>query len=793
MLQMETSPAILSHPDYVRLEDPTGEPFFISQQMDIRRHTPRYQLEKGGILCEQMGVGKTLICLALVLISKHQHTQQPPRPPIPYHELEGLDEDDARDIMESFEKIQRLEQTVTNVALRTYPTPVAQELREVLEITDTALAGTPSLASFCADIVAMECPAAWGVELSPGIRNLLDERKCIYHRFRRATRRLRSAKKERITPVERLWLSGTTLVIVPPILVPQWLAEAEKHLEPGALSILVIKDGTKDPLPPVDELMRYDIVLMSIDRFRRENHRDQFTWKLTTPLVEARWKRIILDEGNIANNIRSDAMILADTLSIERRWIVSGTPTTGLKQGTEGAFESFLAESEGAIPKKPRAQATTPKLSGKWTKADLQDVSRIGNMLSGFLGSSMFSPEAFRRQVTKPLRKAEGPAFGAVERLRQIMSSVMVKHRPGVIDQEVALPESDVAVQTVHLGHLQRLTYNALTALVGSNVWTSQGEDIDYFLHPRNTAQLNQVVANLHLACMWFSSSDMDLESAYSRTIKHLEKSKNLTEEQRAGLQEAIRHMRAAIDTPAWSEWMRNGAASIPCEVPGFPMQILDSWSDSPDSDNTMLDIHALRRLRELNHRGAAVNDVARAGWDERAKGPHAEALLKVMEKAEKSWRAGQQVATGDDKESAHKHDTKAAAEKSRAPKIVKAKRKSGVDARLDTAAKNAKRAAELTSTAPRPLPSLLNITTASSKVSYVVRSILASPNDKFVVFGTYEEIGHVTEALDLAGISSVYVGAHVAREMRKANLDDFKGTSIQVCLLELNFAARGL
>lgn len=38
-----------------------------------------------------------------------------------------------------------------------------------------------------------------------------------------------------------------------------------------------------------------------------------------------RRQQLISDEGNIANNTKSDAMILAEALSIERRWIVSGS------------------------------------------------------------------------------------------------------------------------------------------------------------------------------------------------------------------------------------------------------------------------------------------------------------------------------------------------------------------------------------------------------------------------------------------------------------------------------------
>lgn len=58
--------------------------------------------------------------------------------------------------------------------------------------------------------------------------------------------------------------------------------------------------------------------------------------EMDTELLKARWKRIILgrrllqpaltpDEGNIANNDRSEAMLLVLKMQIERRWIVSGS------------------------------------------------------------------------------------------------------------------------------------------------------------------------------------------------------------------------------------------------------------------------------------------------------------------------------------------------------------------------------------------------------------------------------------------------------------------------------------
>lgn len=635
MLRMETDPGLLVDPNYVRLTDPQGGSYYVNQQMNIIRHPMQHTLGPGGILCEQMGVGKTLICLALVLVSKRQYT----RPP---------DDHDVSDV-------------VSEAKLRTYPTPDAAALREAVGLDAVELIGTPSLASFCADIVGRLYPSV--TDVAPGVSELVANRTYAYYKFPPPSRPTRSAKPVAHIVAQHYLLANATLVVVPAILVPQWAAEAQTHLDEGALSILIVKEG-KEALPPVEELIRYDIVLMSLERFRREGHREDPYTIISSELLGVRWKRIILDEGNIANNIRSDAMMLAGMLSIERRWIVSGTPTTGLKQGTEGAFNSYL-ESEGLHHPPP----TRTSMSKKWSRSDLDDVSRLGRMISGFLASGVFSAEEFRRQVTKPLRNAEGPAFGAVERIRQIMSAVMVKHRPGVIDREVALPTSSLTAQKVQLTHLQRLTYNALTGLVGSNVWTSHGEDEDYFLHSRNVADFNQVVANLHLACMWFSSSDMDLEGAIARTRRHME-TKEMTEEQRQGSAEAIMHMEAAVKAKTWIEWMRSGAVSVPCEAPSsLPIQILESWSDSPESDSSLLDVNSLRSLRDLNKRGAVVNDVARAGWDERAKGPLATALLKAMERAEKLERAGHTAEAGKEARlhPLYKGDTKAAAEKAKA------------------------------------------------------------------------------------------------------------------------------
>lgn len=64
-----------------------------------------------------------------------------------------------------------------------------------------------------------------------------------------------------------------------------------------------------------------------------------------------------------------------------------------------------------------------------WTSRDIDDVARLGVIISGFLGAEPFRSDApFQEVVTSHLKRREIP-FGAVGRLQYLMDSLMVKHR----------------------------------------------------------------------------------------------------------------------------------------------------------------------------------------------------------------------------------------------------------------------------------------------------------------------------------------------------------------------------
>lgn len=453
------------------------------------------------------------------------------------------------------------------------------------------------------------------------------------------------------------------------------------------------------------------------------------------------------------------------------------------------------ARDSPAVPDETNDVAASPRAPTRWSKADLDDVTRLGNMLKGFLAAEVFQADEFRRLVTRPLRSANGPAFGAVERIRSIMSRVMVKHRPGVIDEEVALPPSQLGAELVPFTSWQRKTYNALTALVASNVYTSAGEDVDFFLHPRNAEAFHQVVANLHLACTWFSSSDMGIEAALARTQKYLDSDK-LNDAQRAGCELAVRHMQEALADDGWRQWMASGEASLPYDS-DLPEPVIRAWGHTAAAD--VLDARAMMHVRTANRRAASLASVEKEGHDDRAR------RIKLEQKAEQR----DAKAPAKSPASPVKADKgKAAAERPKAPRIRRLSAHAHtehapsdpttVDSALDeaaaNAAANAAAAAGEISDAPRPLPSVVKMQSRSAKINYALRCVLASePEDRFVIFGAWEELAHLTEALDLVKVKSVYAGARVKAEQRQHALAEFGQGDVKVVILELKHAARGL
>jgi hypothetical protein len=185
----------------------------------------------------------------------------------------------------------------------------------------------------------------------------------------------RMNRNTKVPPARQLALCSATIIVVPRNLLHQWQAEIKKHVLPGGLNILVVDSVPKrspklarvhpgsdvmtfvSELPAPTELMKFDVVLFTRNRFEQEiqDGTDEQGRRAATgvnrvcscpyigssripdcncvrsgalyesPLRKLHWLRIIIDEGHSFSSSVSNAVLVAKQIQAERRWVVSGS------------------------------------------------------------------------------------------------------------------------------------------------------------------------------------------------------------------------------------------------------------------------------------------------------------------------------------------------------------------------------------------------------------------------------------------------------------------------------------
>jgi hypothetical protein len=330
MIQREAAPQLQLDPRLEVRVSPNGKMFYFGARDGSALQEPRYyEANRGGILAETMGLGKTIICLAVILTTKGHYPQIPAAylPPSPVRNHVGSLSDMAASV----------------IARHSVP---ARVLIEQSEMNDDANY------SF--------------------MKDALDRNIAFYEIPFELPRMNRNTK---IPPPRQLIMCSGTIIVVPRNLLHQWQSEIRKHVVQGGLKILVVdsvsKRGAKvkhtlqdtdsmtfvSDLPVPTELMKFDVVLFTRNRFEQEIVTDidergrRATPNVTrvcncpyigstrvldcncvgtgnsyeSPLRKLHWLRIIIDEGHSFSSSVSNAVLVAKQIQAERRWVVSGS------------------------------------------------------------------------------------------------------------------------------------------------------------------------------------------------------------------------------------------------------------------------------------------------------------------------------------------------------------------------------------------------------------------------------------------------------------------------------------
>ena len=121
-------------------------------------------------------------------------------------------------------------------------------------------------------------------------------------------------------PAERRGRRRATLVVCPTSLVSHWVEQLDNHLNRAVNIKVKVHHGATKALTGAD-LETFDIVITTYGVLASEFGSDTLS-----PLLRAKWLRVVLDEGHMIKNSQTKTTKAALSLDTLRKWIVTGTP-----------------------------------------------------------------------------------------------------------------------------------------------------------------------------------------------------------------------------------------------------------------------------------------------------------------------------------------------------------------------------------------------------------------------------------------------------------------------------------
>ncbi|KIL67165.1 hypothetical protein M378DRAFT_191789 [Amanita muscaria Koide BX008] len=859
LLQKEMDVSAIEDPLYVSIVDLNGNRFYLQPaKMEILCERPMVSPARGGILCEELGTGKTVMILTLVVAT-------------------------IREISSPEESLHNEMPVMTPVAFRHFPSVFETARRCLLPGKQPVIQSGefPSLRELllhhrCAspDTSVPDLSTAEGVSRHRKQQHLQDRFELtklaeaqkantpFYLHYGNNNDSSAAPRKTTIQGPRIMYLTNATLVVVPVNLVSQWDREIIKHCE-YPVRVLILRAGT--PTPTARSLASdYDIILTTYPRFTAEaNCKDVsklHPWKIcrcptfkgarvpdcrcrspnVSPFFQVRWKRLVIDEGHVSSSRFSTLIQLVRLLSVERRWIVTGTPTTNLlglsfgnKAGAEddeptnqeyGDYDyltslqgTLTGQSTPGISTRSGSEVQTPPRNSSvriWNKYDRGDLYKLGNMITHFVAVPQFCADVklMYNQVTAPLLDPRGPRPGSIQVLIQVMRMVMVRHRIEDIENDVVLPPLTHNSVLLDLEPLAIKSYNALQASMAINAIDSERTDQDYLFHPSNADVLQTAVKNMSQLMLW-SVDDLNLYHVDQLLVDkdtHIQRAikRNMPEEDIRLLYDAFRHIRLAAEDPLWRASQSN--EDVPYHVSRMNHRVFEVWTRTCQKDpatpmmNGVMHVNRILRLHDfVVQRPLAIEEVI-VEEGRRISEEDLKLRRRFIEAQEKKGRGNKKSLPLQDEHVSELAGN--ATKKARAPDTLKEMQTelSVSIARLEDgenvlpAAATPRHSGSSYSEVPSSSPhAQIRIGhSASSKINWIINEIKShSATEKFLIFSDSElSLAHVAEALELIKVKFLRFTAQIEARYREQLVLTFETSeTYRVFLTELKHGARGL
>ncbi|KAH8730589.1 P-loop containing nucleoside triphosphate hydrolase protein [Phaeosphaeriaceae sp. PMI808] len=565
MIERETAPKLQLDPRLEVRTAPDGKSFFFGARDGSFLQEPRYyEAKRGGILAETMGLGKTIICLAVILTTKGHYPLIPDTylPSLPVRARVGSLSDMAASI----------------IGRHSIPAKAFIEQSELNNGTDY---------TFHKDALDRNMPF---YEIPSELPRL--------------------TRKTVISPPRQLVTCSATIIVVPRNLLHQWQSEIKKHVLPGGLQVLVVDSVSKrgnssktkqipqdsdtaklvSELPTPTELMNYDIILFTRNRFEQEfqDGADEFGRRAAagvnrvcncpyigstnvpdcscfgggnvyeSPLKKLHWLRIIIDEGHSFSSAMSKAVLVAKQIVVERRWVVSGTPAKNLV-GVELDMLSLDTDNKDATALRELA-IQQRKTFNREDVDGAKATKALGLLVSHFLmvrpwcDSTTEGRLDWEEYVYRHEHQYNKTWSGFSSCFVRTLQDLVVKTRPEDVEKDIMLPPMRHRVVYLKPCWYDKMTANLFIQVLRANAITSERSDVDYLFHKNSVKARHSLIRNLRQSNFtWTGFRLEDVISTIEVTETYLSKhDKNCSPVDASSLLESSRAISKLARSEEW-------------------------------------------------------------------------------------------------------------------------------------------------------------------------------------------------------------------------------------------------
>ena len=183
---------------------------------------------------------------------------------------------------------------------------------------------------------------------------------------------------------------------------------------------------------------------------------------------------------------------MSSRIIVERTWILSGTPASGLlavELGASGVGLSQHTNSSDLL----EARRTDSTFLQEW-----KDLESLRKIVTGFLNIKPWANRA--GEDTADWQKYVMPHKTGQRKptsLRNILNSLFIRHTHHDIEADLALPPLHQRVVYLEPSFNDKLTQNAFALQLIVNSVSSERQDSDYMFHKKNRGALSQLLNNL--------------------------------------------------------------------------------------------------------------------------------------------------------------------------------------------------------------------------------------------------------------------------------------------------------